>query len=108
MPYLLAAHAMSGCDTVGSYFDIGKSIVIKIVKLGQQLNLLGKLNEPVENVLKESTEFLMACYGKSNCKSMSELRVKLWKKKLGPARTTFPKLCSLPPQGRSDCCMTGV
>ena len=36
MPYLLAAHALSGCDTVGSYFDIGKSTVIKIVKSGQQ------------------------------------------------------------------------
>jgi len=38
---LLAAHALSGCDTVAAYHGIGKSKVIKTLKSGMPLQLLG-------------------------------------------------------------------
>ncbi|MES9879341.1 MAG: hypothetical protein ABW185_00475, partial [Sedimenticola sp.] len=34
IPGLLAAHALSGCDTVASYFGIGKGKVLKVLRAG--------------------------------------------------------------------------
>lgn len=34
MPGLLAAHALSGCDTVASLFGIGKGVVLKVLRAG--------------------------------------------------------------------------
>ena len=34
VPSLLAAHAVSGCDTVASYFGIGKVKVLKVIQTG--------------------------------------------------------------------------
>lgn len=34
IPDLLAAHALSGCDTVASYFGIGKGKVLKVLRTG--------------------------------------------------------------------------
>ena len=31
VPNILAAHALTGCDTVGTYFGIGKATVIKVL-----------------------------------------------------------------------------
>ena len=31
VPYLICAHALSGCDTVGCYNGIGKGKVVKVV-----------------------------------------------------------------------------
>lgn len=38
---ILPAHALSGCDTVASYFGIGKDTVLKTLRSGHSLNLLG-------------------------------------------------------------------
>ena len=35
---ILPAHALSGCDTVASYFGIGKATVAKILRSGHPLN----------------------------------------------------------------------
>ena len=35
IPGLLAAHALSGCDTVASYFGIGKIKVLKVLQAGR-------------------------------------------------------------------------
>ena len=37
IPVLLAAHALSGCDVVASYFGIGKSITLKVLRAGKQI-----------------------------------------------------------------------
>ena len=39
-PQLLSAHALSGCDTVASYFGIGKTKVVKVLEAGNRLNHL--------------------------------------------------------------------
>ena len=41
-PQLHSAHALSGCDTVASYFGIGKTKVVKVLEAGNRLNYLGK------------------------------------------------------------------
>ena len=38
---IVSAHALSGCDTVSGLYSIGKSTVVKILKAGKQLKLLG-------------------------------------------------------------------
>ena len=44
VPNILAAHALSGCDTVGSYFDIGKPTVVKVLnKQKVSLSSIGNL-----------------------------------------------------------------
>lgn len=36
IPNLLAAHALSGCDTVASYFGIGKGKALKVLRSGTE------------------------------------------------------------------------
>jgi hypothetical protein len=37
IPVLLAAHALSGCDVVASYFNVGKGVVLKVLRAGMQI-----------------------------------------------------------------------
>ena len=55
---LLPAHAMSGCDTVASYFGIGKSIVIKVLKDGNDLSAVGIKNSSLQDVIHQASGFL--------------------------------------------------
>lgn len=43
VPDLLAAHALSGCDTTACHFGIGKCKVVKVLEKGHSLSLLGQL-----------------------------------------------------------------
>ena len=66
MPNILAEHGLSGCDTVCSYFDIGKKTVINVVnKKNIDLSSVGFLHEHLENYLKGRINFLLHCYGKN-------------------------------------------
>ena len=55
---LLAGHALSGCDTVACLFGIGKGTIIKILKRGYKLRLLGDLNTQIADVIKQATLFV--------------------------------------------------
>ena len=37
IPGLLAAHALTGCDTVASHYGIGKGMALKVLKAGNPL-----------------------------------------------------------------------
>ena len=81
---LLSAHALSGCDTVASYFCIGKTKVGKVLEAGNRLNHLGNPSVNLEGVLCESTAFVAAYYGQK-CEAhetMTDVHYKVW----------FPKL----------------
>ena len=39
IPVLLAAHALSGCDVVASYVNVGKGVVLKVLRAGMQTQL---------------------------------------------------------------------
>ena len=65
VPGLLAAHALAGCDTVPTYFGIGKGTVLKILNAApDSLTMLGSLNAPLSEVVHQSTNFIASCYSK--------------------------------------------
>ena len=61
-PYLLSAHALSGCDTVASDCGIGKPVV-KVFEAEYYFNHLGTTSANIEDVFCESTTFIVAYYG---------------------------------------------
>ena len=59
IPHLLAARALSGCDTVGVYFGIGKNTMLKVLKSRcYLLDLLGKTDIPIPEVVKQAPAFI--------------------------------------------------
>ncbi len=101
---LLLAHALTGCDTVASYFSIGKSTVVKTLEAGNRLNHLGNPMASLEDVLCESAAFVAACYGQK-CQpheTMTDIRYKVWVSKTGrKSACLLPKLKVIPPTSQS-------
>jgi len=99
IPDLPAAHALSGCDTVATYFGIGKGTVLKnLIAAPNSLLQLGCLND----VIDQSTQFIGACYGnRVKEKKMSDIRYRIWATKFGNGTTTAPKIQTLPPSTES-------
>ena len=97
IPEILPAHALSGCDTVACCFGIGKGTILKVVRSGHSLSLLGQIDTPMPAVIKQATTFMTACYGQSGCNTLSNARLNVWAAKTGKGYTSTPKLCSLPP-----------
>jgi len=83
IPSLLAAHALSGCDTVARLTGIGKIKVIKQLVKGLHLDHLGVKDASFDLVLSEATSFIAACYGSYNKASMSDDRYEVWLSKIG-------------------------
>ena len=50
----------------------------------------------MESVFQQATSFISACYGQTNCSTMSETRLKVSLSKTGEGSST-PNLCTLPP-----------
>ena len=96
---LLAAHGLSGCDTVAPYYGIGKMKILKTLKQGNHsLSCLGDSNAKWPDVVKQATSFMLACYyGVPKLYSMTQARANLWKTRVGRGSSTMHKLCSLPP-----------
>ncbi|KAG0714433.1 hypothetical protein GWK47_014176 [Chionoecetes opilio] len=97
IPEILAAHALSGCDTIACCFGIGKSPVLKVVRSGLLLSLLGQIDASLPSVTQQATKFMTACYGQNNSDTMSNARLSAWAAKTGKGYTSTPKLSSLPP-----------
>ena len=67
MPNILAAHGISGCHTVCSYFGTGKKTVINVLnKKNIDLISIGFPHEPLENYLKQGINFLLRCHQLTN------------------------------------------
>jgi len=97
VPSVLALHALTGCDLVAATYGIGKTKAIKVSRQGHTLDQLGQSTADLTEVVKQSTDFMAACYGcKAPCSSMTECRQQLWAQKTGKS-TAAPKLCGLPP-----------
>lgn len=100
IPCLLGAHALSGCDTVPTYFGIGKGTVVKNLKAApDSLTLLGCPGTPLSDVVDQATRFIGGCYSnKVGAETtMSDMRYKIWAAKFGNTATSAPKIQSLPP-----------
>ena len=74
VPQLLAAHALSGCDTVAYMWGIGKATVVKLLLKGLRLDKLGEVNAQMDDIVAEATMFAAACYGSISTGIMSEVR----------------------------------
>ena len=98
VPQLMAAHAVSRCDTVGCHHGIWKTKVVKALSVGIQLNNSGDPKASLDDVMKESTHFIGACYGQK-CDppdTMSSIRYKVWVSHTGrKGASILPKLKSL-------------
>lgn len=99
IPGLPAAHALSGCDTVPTYFGIGKGSVLKnLVAEPSSLSQLGCLDASLPEVIDQATNFIGSCYSsRLSEKTMSDFRYKIWAAKFGNAASSIPKIQSLPP-----------
>ncbi|KAJ8334026.1 hypothetical protein SKAU_G00413450 [Synaphobranchus kaupii] len=93
---LLPAHAISGCDTVASYYGLGKGCVIKVLKAGYELSAIGNVDAPFQQVLNQATAFISACYGIKESTDMSHTRLLVWGKKNGKGHMSAPNLAALP------------
>ena len=98
LPNLLAAHGLSGCDTVAPCYGIGKMKILKTLKQGNHsLSCLGDSNVNWPDVVKQATSFMLVCYGVPKLDSMTQAKANQWKKRVGRGSSTMHKLCSLPP-----------
>ena len=100
LPNLLAAHGLSGCDTVAPYYGTGKMKILKTLKQGNHsLSYLGDSNANWPDAVKQATSFMLACYGVPKLDSMTQARANQWR--VGRGSSTMPKLCSLPPKDQA-------
>ena len=98
----MAAHGLTGCDTVAKLHGIGKCTVINKLKDGFTFQYFGDLNSSEDDVIAEATKFIGSCYGSKHVEDMSQLRVDLWSKKMGKKNiTAAPHLKSLPPSSEA-------
>ena len=68
------------------------------VKSGSSLNVLGNVDAAWSDIMEQATQFMAACYGQPASNSMLEVRISMWRARIGrPGSTTSPKRCSLPP-----------
>lgn len=89
---LPAMHALSGCDSTGSYFGIGKPTALKVLQLGLSLDKVG--GDDLNESRQQAKKFIMKCYGfENNC--FNDARILAWGKKA--ANSLAPILCTLPP-----------
>ncbi|KAH3791789.1 hypothetical protein DPMN_145279 [Dreissena polymorpha] len=94
---LLSAHAVSGYDTVGGYFGIGKGTVIKMLNTGKSIRPKGDMTACLKEVVKEATKLASACYGMPYAEEMSITRHTLWAVRVGKSGKTMQSPASLPP-----------
>lgn len=101
IPGLLAAHALTGCDTVASYYGIGKGKALKVLRMGKcSLSLLGDTSIPMDQygkVIEEAGRFLLACYNLSGAADLTAARKMAWRTKIARSISEPPRLCLLPP-----------
>ena len=102
IPNLLAAHGLTGCDTVAPYFGIGKSVALNVLRSGvHSLSSIGDTNCTLSDIMNQATQYILACYGQTKCMTMTEARQKMWAKKVSRSVASAPKLSSLPPTTES-------
>ena len=93
---LLPAHALSGCDTVGCCYMIGKMKIINILKKGFKFKHLGRAQSDITEVIQEAISFMTSCYG-SKSNSMNDARIAVWKRKTGNSTVMAPELKTISP-----------
>jgi hypothetical protein len=95
---LMAAHATSGCDTGSPLYGIGKGTVIQLLKRGLLLDMLGRTDCDIAEIVQQATVFISLCYGPKDADDISAVRFEMWTMKMSSKRlTSAPELKMLPP-----------
>ena len=100
IPSLLAAHALSGCNTTARYYGIAKGTVVKQLKKSLQLLQLGCTGSESKDTLQECAEFISSCYD-SPTTNMTDCQIKTWQVKIAKDRKTVAQLKSSLPTSES-------
>ena len=85
IPSILAAHAASGCDTVAPYNGVGKASIVKKLRMGKELKLLGNTEACIDQVVNETATLISSCYGLET-NNMTDCRINSWYQKTSKAR----------------------
>ena len=102
IPDLLATHRLTGCDTVATYFGIGKAAALRVLASGvHALTYVGDTSRILSEITAQATPFILACYGQTKCTSSTGARQKMWANKVGQSVAGAPKLASLPPTNKA-------
>ena len=101
IPNLLAAHGLTGCDTVAPYFGTGKSVTLNVLRSVHSLSSIGDTNCTLSDIMSQATPYMLACYGQTKCMTMTDARQKMWAMKVSRSVASAPKLSSLPPTTES-------
>ena len=72
IPDILAGHALSGCDTTACLFGIGKGKIVKVLKNGHSLSLVGDKTANIEDANKQASILINICYGYPKSLTVSE------------------------------------
>ena len=98
MDNLLAAHGLTGCVTVAMYHGIGKGFTLKVLRTpNSSLSKIGDITVSIEEAVVQATHFILSCYGRLGCTSLTDARQKIWSRKVSQSIAAAPKLQSLPP-----------
>ena len=98
IPDLLAAHGLTGCDTVATYFGIGKAAALRVLASGGHARTyVGDTSRILSEITAQATPFTLVCYGQTKCTSLTGARQKMWAIKVSQSVAGAPKLASLPP-----------
>lgn len=72
IPSLLAAHALTGCDSVPRMFGKGKRTTCTVLKT-YPLHILGEIDADLDKMMVECKNYVAACYGIHNKTNMSDV-----------------------------------
>lgn len=97
MPNILAAHALTGCDTVSSFAGVGKATAFKRLKTFNGLLKLGDLSATKEEITESCLQFTSMLYNHEKVNDLNMLRAEIFRRKIAGKRHVAPKLCNLPP-----------
>ena len=94
---LLAAHTLTGCDTVSSFAGIGKTTVMKKLQAYSNNIDIGNPDSLLDDVVHSAAKFVATFYGHTLDSSFDTLRHTSFSKAIGNKKLLPPKLCKLPP-----------
>ena len=79
-------------------YGIGKATVLKVLRSGKLVKMLGEEHVEMDEIVAEATLFMSSCYGSKHAREMSEVRHGVWLTKMANTKiSSAPKLKCLPP-----------
>lgn len=87
VPQLLAAHVLSGCDTVAYMYSIGKDTVVNMLQKGHTLDKLDDCEAQIDDISKKCTKFVAAHYKSKAEGTMSDIHY-VWRSRTGRKNMT--------------------